>query len=73
MIIQNGYIIAVESKDANKDEILERLKSKPADPDGYHYLLNAENFEWELVELPPEPDPEIEDSEALDIIFGGAE
>ncbi len=39
----------------------------------YTYKLRADTLEWELVELPPEPEPELTSEEALDIILGGGE
>ena len=58
MIIRNGYIIAVENTDEQYILICELIKNKPKDPEGYQYLLNAETLMWELVELPPAPEPE---------------
>lgn len=73
MIVIDNYIVAVEAKDSNYEEIMERIAEKPKDPDGYTHKLRADNLEWELVKNPPEPDPELDDAEAFDIIFGGAE
>ena len=39
-------------------ELLDIVHTKPADPTGYVYMLNATTLGWELVERPPEPDPE---------------
>lgn len=41
-------------------------------PSGYTYKLRADTLEWELVELPPMPEPEPTAEELLDIILGGA-
>ena len=52
------------------------IDNKPQDaPDGYQYRLRADTLEWELAELPAEPEPseDVDDSEALDIILGGAD
>ena len=42
------------------------LCSKPCAPDGYTYKLRADTLEWELVELPPEPDPGEDEATAED-------
>ena len=40
-------------------------------PKGFSYRLK-DDLTWELVELPPEDmDPDVSDSEALEIILGG--
>lgn len=51
--------------------IEEIIKNIPEAPSGYLYMLRSDNLEWELVELPPDPDPELDNAEAFDIIFGG--
>lgn len=50
-------------------EIMEMLKNPPIAPEGYAYTLN-ENLEWEMVEVPVSD--EITDTEALEILLGGA-
>ncbi len=55
------------------NEILDMLRNRPTAPEGYGYRL-TESLEWELYELPPvgvEEDPELSDSEALEIIVNG--
>lgn len=52
-------------------EIKELTKSMPTAPSGYDYALRAD-LTWELVELPPMPEPELTDEEALAILLGGA-
>lgn len=49
-----------------------KIRQKPTAPDGYTYKLRADTLEWELVELPPMPEPELTDEEALEILLGGA-
>lgn len=68
MIIIDGYIVAVEKKDDNYQEMLAIIQNKPADPDGYQYKLRAADLQWELVELPPEPEPGDEDAGEEDYI-----
>lgn len=60
-----------EITETQYSEILSMLRNRPIAPDGFAYRL-TESLEWELHELPPEdPDPELSDQEALDIILGG--
>lgn len=69
-IIENGYIIAVTTgagqtpiSKAEYDELLTIFRSKPTAPERYDYMLRADTLEWELVELPPEPEPDAEISD----------
>ena len=73
--IDSGYIIGIGTNGNNTvdaitvDEynaILNIIHNKPEDPDDYQYKLRADTLEWELAELPPEPetDPTTEE-EAL--------
>ena len=81
--VKDGYVISYgrgssgeEITEAEYEAIKTAISSMPSPVDGYTYKLRADNLEWELVELPPEPEPgeeEIDDAEAFDIIFGGAE
>ena len=65
MIVINGYILAIEKTDADYNELHQIIMEKPADPEGYQYRLRVDTHTWELVELPPapEPDPEAEISD----------
>lgn len=59
MIVINNYIIAIQKSDPNYAELHELIVNRPTDaPGGYTYMLNATTLEWELVELPPTPEPE---------------
>ena len=81
--ITDGYIIGVcESEKpysnqitkAERDEVFNRLMSRPTAEEGYQYMLRADTMEWELVELPqPSEDDELDDAEALAIITGESE
>lgn len=74
MYILDGYIVSVSASDAQYAAIVSELSARPVPPDGYDYRLRADTLEWELVELPPAPDPEEQDipaEEALKIIAGG--
>lgn len=80
--IINGYIICVRNNASDGikiskeeyDQILFLIHNRPVPPFGYDYQLRADTLEWELIELPPEPEPEptTEDkAEAYDILIGG--
>lgn len=73
MIVKDGYIVAVQESDADYDAIMQKISNKPQDTEWHMYRLRSDNYEWELVELPPEPepDPNISDEEALSILLGG--
>lgn len=65
-----------EIPESEYNEILSIVRSYPKGaPGGYTYRFNATSLEWELVELPPipDPDPELTDEEALEILLGGGE
>ena len=61
-VIENGYITAVGTgidgdniSKAKYDEIIGIIHSAPKAPEGYQYTLRASDLEWELSEIPPEP------------------
>ncbi len=60
------------SKDRH-DAILGKIHARPTPPDGFDYKLRASDLEWVLVEVPADPDPDIDGAEALEILLGGAE
>lgn len=70
-IVIDGYVCAAttgggaEITESEYNEIMSAIQSKPSDPDGYQYRLRADNLEWELVELPTEPEEPITEDEAL--------
>ncbi len=71
--ITNGYITAIgrgntgaEITEAEYNELLSIIHAAPPAPEGYAYMLNADTLEWELVVLPPAPEPEPEDAEISD-------
>lgn len=76
----DGYILTIgtgfggtEITEAEYDEILSVLHNKPARTDTTDYRLR-EDLTWEAYPVdPPEPDPEVDEAEAFNIIFGGAE
>lgn len=75
----NDFIVCIgkgfggeEISETQYDEIFEIIHAKPIPPSGYDYALRKD-LTWELVELPPMPEPELTDEEALAIILGGGE
>lgn len=77
MVIENGYILAIgqgnghiEIDEERYNTILDVIRSKPPKTDTTDYRLTVD-LEWEEYELPPEPETELDDSEALNIILGG--
>ena len=79
--IYNGFVESLSTEngqteitEAEYNEILAIAQTAPTAPEGYEYKLRASDLEWELVELPPEPqDEDITADEALDIILGVSE
>lgn len=79
-LIENGYITAIgtgaggeEITAAEYDEIMTTIHNKPAETATLKYRLKTD-MTWESYEVEPEPpSDEIDDSEALGIILGGAE
>lgn len=78
--IIDGYIESVSTgtggvpiTEEEYNTILKFARSAPKADGGYVYKLRADNLEWELIELPPSPDPpnEVDDTEALSILIGG--
>ena len=78
---QNGFVVAVYNgapfgmpiEEATYKTIVEAMSVKPSAPSGHDYFLRADTLEWELVELPSMPEPELTDEEVLSIILGGGE
>ena len=77
--IENGYISFVGVGDGGEiiteseyQEIMEVIHSKPKDTENIGYKLKAD-LSWEPYEKEPIPDQEeIDDSEAVGILLGGA-
>lgn len=78
--IANGYILAVGTGNGGTDitvdeynEILSVIYNKPPQTETADYRLR-EDLTWEEYPVdPPDPDPEIEDDELLDILMGVTE
>ena len=80
-IVEDGYIVGFGTNggdevsgitEAEYNALSEMFADRPTAPEGYAYMIQDDPREWVLVELPPEPDPDIDDSEALEILLGGA-
>lgn len=80
-MIIDGYLVAVgsgsggtEIAEAEYNNLLEIIHNKPIAESGYDYRLR-EDLTWEVYERPviPLEDEEISDTEALNIITGGAQ
>ena len=64
-IVIDNYILALCITENTRDEITQKeydtltkfLRNKPTAPDGYYYMLRADNLEWELVQNPIEEEP----------------
>ena len=76
--IENGYIYTIgigsgfiEISESEYNEILEVIQNKPKATETTDYRLR-EDLTWEEYEIdPPDPDPELDDSETLEILLGG--
>ena len=79
-LIENGYILAIgtgsggeEITETEYNEIMAVIQAKPARTDTTDYRLR-EDLTWEAYPVePPDPDPELDGNEALEILMGGAE
>lgn len=80
-VINPPYIIGIGENPSVTDGIsqeeydllTEIFLNKPKNPDGYRYMLRADTLEWELVEIPPEPEdnpiePEEPEVDAEDVV-----
>lgn len=84
-LINDGCVIAVGDgavgtsiTEAEYNQLLTIIRNAPTVPEGYTHRLRADTLEWELVELPPVPEPEDEPTaedkaEAYDILMGVSE
>lgn len=76
--INNGYILAIgtgnggtEITEAEYNEILSAIQSKPPRTETTDYRLRKD-LTWEEYEVePPAPDPDMDDAEAFQYLFGG--
>jgi len=84
-IVDDGFVVSCGKTDYDCNNkiteteyaaIMQKIRSKPTDPEGYTYKLRADNLEWELAELPPDPEyepTEADKAEAYDILTGVSE
>lgn len=79
-VTDSGYILAIGENiggtEISEDEysaILSVIRTKPQATETTDYRLR-ENLTWEEYEKdPPDPDPDIDDAELLDILLGVTE
>ena len=81
-IIDGGYVLSIGTTDRQAENeiteeeynaILSAIRTKPPATETTDYRLR-EDLTWEAYQIdPPDPDPEINDEELLDILMGGAE
>lgn len=79
-MVDNGYIPAIgtgdgytEITEAEYNEIMSVIRNKPMPTETTDFRLKSD-LTWEEYEVePPDPDPEIDEAEAFDIIIGGTE
>lgn len=80
-IVENGFATGFGTNggddvtgitETEYNALLEMFAARPTAPDGYAYRLQDDPREWVLVEMPPDPDEDIDDAEALEILLGGA-
>ena len=81
-ILKDGHILSVGKGAGGEDlteseytQILDSIRNKPTEPDGYEYRLKSD-LTWECLKLtatPEDTDPDLTDAEALAIILGGVE
>jgi hypothetical protein len=53
------------------DTLAAEFADRSAAPVGKIYVLRDNPREWVLVDAPPEPEPDVEPDEAMEILFGG--
>lgn len=77
--VDNGYIVAIGTgtfgniSEEEYNTIFSIIHNKPPRTETTDYRLR-EDFTWEAYPIdPPDPDPEIDDSELLDILMGVTE
>ena len=79
-LIENGYILGIgtgaggtEITETEYAEIMTVIHNKPQDTETTGYRLKTD-LTWESYAIePPEPSEDVDDSEALEILLGGAE
>lgn len=81
-VVESGYIVGFGTNGADNvtaitedeyNELAEMFATRPTAPEGYAYMIQDDPREWVMVEMPPDPDPELTDAEALEILLGGVD
>lgn len=67
----NESVTAITEEEYN--DLVDYFKTRPTAPSGKAYIMRDNPREWVLVDVPEPGEEEIDDAEAFDIIFGGAE
>lgn len=80
-VVENGYILAIGKGNGGDDiteseynEIMTMIQNPPQETELTGYKLK-DDLTWESYEKEPAPDPseeELDDSEAIEILLGGA-
>lgn len=75
--IENNYILTIgtgnsgtEITESEYNDILSVIRNKPQETAEIGYRLKAD-LTWESYEKEPEPEPDLEPEEIVNIIFGG--
>ena len=73
--ISDGYIACLSTgcgqipiTKEEYDELLAIIRTAPAAPEGFVYMLRDVDLQWDLVELPPDPEPGDEDAGEEDFL-----
>lgn len=63
--VDSGYVVSVSTGSGAEKisgeeyaAIVNAIENRPIPLSGFDYKLRADTLEWELVELPPMPEPE---------------
>ena len=77
--VNDGYIIiigvdcgGIEISDDEYNDIMAIIHNKPQETDTIGYRLKTD-LTWEQYEKEPQPEPDLDDSELIDILLGAAE
>lgn len=78
-MINDGYVTSIgtgaggeEITETEYNEIMSAIQNKPQATETTDYQLKTD-LTWEAYEIEPIEEPDIDDTEALNIILGGAE
>lgn len=71
IIVVGKNIGGTEITEAEYNNVLSELQNRPRETETVGYRLK-EDLTWESYEKEPQPEPDLEPEEIVDIIFGGA-